>query len=106
MDSVPILFIRNADGMIFYSGDPAKQGYSPYGYGGGNPVIYVDKDGRIFLIDDILIGSAIGALISGATYSAAVVLTGNPWTWEGFGKSFAFGAIGGGISAGFGTVFD
>ena len=31
---------------IFYAADPANQGYSRYGYCGGNPVIMVDPTGR------------------------------------------------------------
>ena len=33
---------------IFYAGDPAEQGFSPYMYCGGNPVMRIDKDGRWF----------------------------------------------------------
>ena len=40
---------------IFYAGDPAGQGFSPYSYCGGNPVVYVDKDGRWFGLDDLFI---------------------------------------------------
>jgi RHS repeat-associated protein len=40
---------------IFYASDPAGQGFSPYMYCGGNPVMYRDKDGRTFGIDDLII---------------------------------------------------
>jgi RHS repeat-associated protein len=43
--------------------DPARQYASPYVYGGNNPIIGYDEDGRWFLIDD-LIASAIGFTIS------------------------------------------
>jgi len=45
----------------FYSGDPAGQGHLPYPYCGGNPVIYVDKDGRVFWLIPVA-----AAVISGA----------------------------------------
>jgi hypothetical protein len=32
---------------IFYAADPAKSTQSPYGYGRQNPVIYLDKTGRV-----------------------------------------------------------
>lgn len=83
---------------IFCSSDAAGQGYAPYSYCGNNPVINIDKNGRFFLIDDLLIGAAIGALFSGTTYSA---LAGKSWTWKGFGSALEGGAIGGAVSAGF-----
>jgi hypothetical protein len=79
--------------------DPAGQTYSPFAYSGNNPVIYVDKDGRIFIIDDILIGAAIGALVSGSTYS---LFAGDDWTWEGFGKAVGLGALSGGVGGAIG----
>lgn len=85
----------------FYGIDPAGQGFSGYGYAGNNPFSNVDPDGQIFIIDDILIGAAIGALITSLTYSATA---GGKWTWSGFGNALAVGAIGGGISGGLGAV--
>ena len=80
---------------IFYAGDPAGQGFSPYSYCGGNPTVYVDKDGRFFLIP-ILIGALVGGSISGLTYSA---FSGSHWTWSGFGNAVLGGAIAGGLSS-------
>jgi RHS repeat-associated protein len=91
--------LYDSDLAMFYAVDPAGQTYSPFAYSGNNPVIYVDKDGRIFIIDDILIGAAIGALVSGSTYS---LFAGDDWTWEGFGKAVGLGALSGGVGGAIG----
>jgi RHS repeat-associated protein len=45
---------RTYDGTlgIFYASDPGHQGFSPYMYCGGNPIIYIDKNGRWAFWDD------------------------------------------------------
>lgn len=47
----------------FYCPDPAGQQPSPFAYAGNDPILYSDKTGRIFGIDDFLVGLAISALI-------------------------------------------
>jgi RHS repeat-associated protein len=44
---------------IFYALDPAGQTWHPFGYAGNNPVVYVDEDGRWFVIP-LFIGAVIG----------------------------------------------
>ncbi len=65
--------------------DPARQFASPYVYGGNNPVIGIEEDGRWFGIDD-LIASAIGFTIG---YLSEGLSTGN---WG--EKAFVKGGIG------------
>jgi len=79
---------------IFYAVDPAGQNFSPFSYAGNNPVIFVDKDGRLFIIDDILIAIAVGAIISGTTYSVTAAIS-DDWNWGGFGRSLVAGGIAG-----------
>lgn len=93
--------LYDSDLGMFYAVDPAGQGFSSFGYAGNNPINYIDKDGQIFIIDDLLIGAAVGALFSGLTYSAT---SGGDWTWEGFGTAVGLGAVGGGLSAGLGMI--
>ncbi|MGI0016026.1 MAG: RHS repeat-associated core domain-containing protein, partial [Nitrososphaera sp.] len=51
----------------FYAVDPAGQGWSLYAYAGNNPVIIVDRDGRIAWFVPIIIGAAINSVIYAAT---------------------------------------
>ena len=56
---------------IFYSSDPADQTFSPYMYVNGNPVIFVDRNGRWFGLDDL--GAAlIGGIVNVATHLHAI----------------------------------
>jgi RHS repeat-associated protein len=84
----------------FYAIDPAEQGWSPFVYAGNNPVIMVDRDGKLFFVP-ILVGAAFGAISSGAMYS---VMAGESWTWKGFGSAVGFGALSGAISGGIGQL--
>ena len=45
---------------IFCAADAAGQGFSPYMYCGGNPTMYIDKDGRFIFLIPIIIGAIIG----------------------------------------------
>jgi RHS repeat-associated protein len=74
--------------------DPAHQSFSPYAYCGNNPFNNIDPNGEIFIIDDLLIAAAIDALINSTMYS---VTAGESWTWSGFGKSVAVGAVTGAV---------
>jgi len=62
----------------FYSIDPAVQGHSPYPYCGGNPVIYVDKDGKLAWFIPIIIGAVVG----GTTGAIIAENKGVDW-WKG-----------------------
>jgi RHS repeat-associated protein len=90
---------------VWISRDKAGQLYNPYGYA-TNPVIMVDPDGN-FVITSLLIamawGVAIGASVSAATYSIPAAIKGN-WNWSDFGKQVGLGALGGAVTAGFGSL--
>ena len=77
--------------------DPAEQFSNPYLAMGNNPVVYVDPDGEFAFIP-LLVGMAYGALIgagtSAAIYSVQAGINGS-WNWDDFGKTVAFGAVGG-----------
>ena len=81
---------------IFYAGDSAGQGFSPYMYCGGNPTMYVDKDGRIWWIP-IVIGAVVGGYAGGSLANHSrnpLQWDWNSHTWQGIG----FGALGGAIA--------
>jgi RHS repeat-associated protein len=93
---------------IFYAVDPSGQNFSPYSYAGNNPVLYIDKDGRIFGIDDLLF-IGILATVGGYTGGAIANQNLNPFqwnwnssnTWKGIGIGALSGAfIGSGIVVG------
>jgi hypothetical protein len=80
---------------IWYSTDPAGQGFSPYLYAGNNPLLYIDEDGQFWWV---VAGAAIGAYLGGA--SAQDNWEWNPTKWENnFGTYL--GVIGGGLAGGF-----
>jgi hypothetical protein len=59
----------------FYAIDPAGQGWSPFVYAGNNPLIIVDKDGKLAWFVPILIGAAIGGTAGGIIAEN----NGKPW---------------------------
>lgn len=81
---------------IFYGVDPAGQGFAPYSYCGGNPTMYIDKDGRFFWVP-FIIGAAIGGF-TGHKIGEARGATG----WGMFGYIFG-GAVIGGFSGALGA---
>ena len=83
----------------FYAIDPAGQGWSPFAYAGNSPVIYVDKDGRIFGIDDLLFAAI---LVAGAYTGGAIANENlNPFQWD-WSSSSTWVAMGvGAFSSGF-----
>ncbi|RPJ74354.1 MAG: RHS repeat-associated core domain-containing protein, partial [Desulfobacteraceae bacterium] len=84
-DPVLRIFI-SADSIVQDPFDPAA--YERYLFARGNPLVFTDPSGHAFLVDDILIGAAIGALIGGS-FSAIT------------GGDILQGAIVGGISGAF-----
>ncbi len=104
--------LYDSDLGMFYAVDPAGQGYSPFAYGMNNPVMYIDKDGKIAWFIP-LIGAAIGATINVASnwdnienvgdffsfagvgaVSGAVASLGGPAAWAGAGFVSGFGNTG------------
>lgn len=79
---------------MFYAYDPAMQGFSPFGYCGNNPVMYIDKDGRLaWFVVPVIVGVVAGA-INVATHWDQIQEAG---FWEGakaFGIGFGAGFVG------------
>lgn len=88
---------RYYDPMLgrWFNIDPALQLVNPYLYCGNSPMIYVDKDGRWFGIDDL-----IAALIGGIVNSVAGLISGDIHSVGHFFASFGAGAL-----AGWGTLY-
>jgi len=94
----------------FYGPDPAGQQPSPFAYAGNDPILFSDKTGRVFGIDDLLIGLLVGALIGaviGAVASGigyAVTHTDN-FNVGDFFKNVGIGALTGAVAGavGFGV---
>jgi RHS repeat-associated protein len=80
------------DSMVQAPYDP--QTLNRYSYARNNPLIYTDPSGHIFLIDDILIGAAIGAIIGGGAAAATDGDVGMGILTGAIGGAF-FGAAGG-----------
>jgi RHS repeat-associated protein len=86
----------SADSIVPDFSDP--QTLNRYSYCRNNPLIYTDPTGQAFIIDDILIGVLIGAVIGGTTSA----ITGGDIL-----QGIAIGAIGGGFlgaASGYGFV--
>ncbi|MBP0018798.1 MAG: VCBS repeat-containing protein [Cyanobacteria bacterium SBLK] len=90
---------RYYDGHLgrFLTPDPARQYFSPYVYGNGDPLTGIDPDGEgFFAILGIIIGVAAGALMGGAIVNDSF----NPASWDwSSGKTWA-GLVGGGLLGG------
>ncbi|MFZ2865190.1 MAG: RHS repeat-associated core domain-containing protein [Ignavibacteriaceae bacterium] len=69
---------------IFYAVDPSGQNFSPFSYAGNNPVIRVDRDGRIWWIP-LLIGFSTGYLSHALTY--------DDWGWGAIGQGLISGSM-------------
>ncbi|MGD8781981.1 MAG: polymorphic toxin type 50 domain-containing protein [Ignavibacteria bacterium] len=82
--------LYDSEAGIFYGMDPAGQGFSPYGYGGGRPIMIVDKDGRFW---HIVAGAVIGGIINTALHWDKIE---SPWDAVG---AFGIGAAGGALAA-------
>jgi RHS repeat-associated protein len=84
---------------IFLAMDPAHQSHSPFGYCGGNPVMYIDKDGKFFGI----VWAILGAWFAG---SAANHWELNPWKWNWDHPAATIGAmVGGFLTGGFAAPY-
>ena len=89
----------------WFNVDPAAQVANPYLFCGNAPMMYIDKDGRIFwMIPAIAIGAAIGA----ASYTMSIAFSEGGfqnWNWGGFFQSIGIGAASGAITSGIGKIF-
>ena len=95
---------------IFYAGDPAGQGFSPYMYCGGNPVMRIDKDGRWFWEIFQIISTAysiyqgfVNGGEEGALKNAVIAGVGGAFSQIGGGtflENFGYGVAEGGITGG------
>lgn len=81
-----------------------SQSFNRYSYCMNNPLKYNDQSGELFGIDDLLIGAAIGALISATTYSVSTLVTGQRWNITNFLQSVGMGALGGALGAASGAI--
>ena len=91
------------------------QNYNKYGYVLNNPLMYNDPSGEFIFAAIIAwmvtnaaaIGTAaaIGAAIGLASYTLGVVISGGQWSLGGAFKSMFFGAVGGAVTFGIGSVF-
>lgn len=75
----------DSDLGMFYAMDPAGQGYSPFAYANGNPIMYVDPDGENPLL-------FAAALIAGSGALNAIFNWDKIETFEDFSGFFALGA--------------
>ena len=77
----------------WFNVDPAAQVANPYLFCGNSPIMYIDKDGRIFwMIPAIAIGAAIGA----ASYTMSIAFSEGGfrnWNWGGFFQSIGIGPL-------------
>ena len=77
----------------------STQGYNRYSYAHNNPLKYTDPDGNVPILAPIMIGAAVGILTNGINNAIH-----HRNFFDGAGKAATFGAIGGLVSAGIGTV--
>ncbi len=63
---------------IFYAVDPAGQNFSPFSYAGNNPVLYIDKDGRLFWLIPAIVGFVTGYVSHGIIQ--------HDWGWGALGS--------------------
>lgn len=84
----------------FYAVDPAGQGWSPFAYAGNNPVVIVDRDGKLGFVPLLIIGlGALSGGYSGYQIAEAKGLQG----LDALGYALA-GAVIGGVSAYYGVT--
>jgi len=85
----------------FLTPDPARQYFSPYVYGNGDPLSGTDPTGMFFGIDDLIAGIIIGTvgLVSGYLGSATVNNSYNPASWD-WSSGKTWGGIVGGAALG------
>jgi len=91
---------------MFLSTDPYLQSpedwlnFNRYTYALNNPFKYTDPSGNIFLLDDLIIGMVVGAMINTAIQGFSGHLGGQGSYWE----SMGIGALSGAAGAGAGSL--
>lgn len=93
---------------MWTSPDPAMQFPNPYNYG-GNPISYVDSDGRlIFIIAGVIIGAYIGGSVA-QKWTSNKQVEWNPLDWKNEPETYigvvAGGVVGGAAGWAAGTAF-
>lgn len=73
-----------------------SQSFNRYSYCMNNPLVVIDRDGQLWFVP-ILVGAAIGAAFSAATYTAMVAFTPMTWSNSGFWRAVGMGALGGAL---------
>ena len=93
---------RYYDGHLgrFLTPDPARQYFSPYVYGNGDPLSGIDPNGTLFFT---LLITGIGALVGGYMGGAAVNQSYNPASWD-WSSGKTWGGILGGAALGGGAA--
>jgi RHS repeat-associated protein len=88
------------------------QNYNKYGYVYNNPLLASDPTGEFLffvflakLVGDLLASIIIGAVIGLAAYTLTTVIMGQKWNIGGALKSMFWGAVGGAITFGVGSIF-
>ncbi|WP_337084789.1 RHS repeat-associated core domain-containing protein [Elizabethkingia anophelis] len=89
------------------------QNYNKYGYVLNNPLMYNDPNGEFLFFaalaawigSKLLAAAIIGALIGLASYSLMTAISGQAWNIGGALTSLFFGAIGGAVTFGIGSIF-
>ncbi len=81
------------------------QNYNRYSYCINNPLMYVDKDGKIFgtLLVAIIGGALIGSATSAVAYAATALITNN-WNANNFWGAVGLGAFSGAVGGALGWV--
>ncbi len=94
---------RYYDGHLgrFLTPDPARQYFSPYVYGNGDPLSGTDPTGAVFGVDDLILGImvAVGAIVGAYMGGAAVNHSYNPASWD-WSSGKTWGGILGGAAIG------
>ncbi|MBX7152060.1 RHS repeat-associated core domain-containing protein [bacterium] len=88
----------DSDLAMFYGGDPAEQGNSPFAYAGNNPIMRVDKNGKFWM-------AVLAAAYVGGYWGGVRAHESHTNIWEGIITGGVSGAAGGATGAAFGNVY-
>jgi RHS repeat-associated protein len=106
--------LYDSDLAMFYAMDPAGQGFSPFAFSLNNPVVYVDRDGKVAWFVPIIIGAVMNTAMNAdkivhlddffkfagiGALGGAMSMMGNPGAWHGL-QNVLLGAVQGGLTSG------